>query len=445
VWIITRAWQILTGLWQWLMGPIKAREEAQKATLTAYKEAAAKAAEELFARGGAMKDESPGISRDLQQGAWTRFRLRRLGLARGALQRPTEVWHTLPLELKAVLLLFGAGLLLLIIIEVPRWQAASWEGIAERKDLPKLENDARTTLIQALGGAALLIGLFFTWRNLRMTEQNSRQTLDLSRKGQINDRFTKAIEQLGAVDQGGRKRLEVRLGGIYALEQIAKDSPDDHHWPIMEVLTAYVRENALWEEEEQPSREQRSPSETQPMQSNQVPPTLAPDIQAILTVLGRRTRLFGKGEDQHLNLACTALRGADLRGAHLEGAWLESAHLERAMLLGAHLERASLADAHLEGVVLESAHLERAWLAGAHLERAWLAGAHLEGAWLESAHLEGAWLGDAHLEGATGLTVEQLATVKILERAQLDPPLREQIERLYPHLLEKPQDEARIS
>src|SRR5215472_15425642 len=127
-----------------------------------------------------MRDESPwtrfrlGVSRDLQRGA------QRLGLSREALQRPTEVWHTLPLELKAVLLLFGASLLLLLIIKVPQWQAASWEGMAERKDLPKLENDARTTLIQALGGAALLIGLFFTWRNLRMTEQNSRQTLDVA-------------------------------------------------------------------------------------------------------------------------------------------------------------------------------------------------------------------------------------------------------------------------
>ncbi len=37
--------------------------------------------------------------------------------------------------------------------------------------------------------------------------------------------------------------LEVRLGGIYALERIARDSPKDH-WTIMEVLTAYVRENS---------------------------------------------------------------------------------------------------------------------------------------------------------------------------------------------------------
>jgi hypothetical protein len=37
--------------------------------------------------------------------------------------------------------------------------------------------------------------------------------------------------------------VEVRLGAIYALERIAYDSPRDH-WPIIEVLTAYVRQNA---------------------------------------------------------------------------------------------------------------------------------------------------------------------------------------------------------
>jgi hypothetical protein len=38
--------------------------------------------------------------------------------------------------------------------------------------------------------------------------------------------------------------LEVRLGGIYALEKVAEDAPEKYHCTVMEVLTAYVRENA---------------------------------------------------------------------------------------------------------------------------------------------------------------------------------------------------------
>ena len=33
--------------------------------------------------------------------------------------------------------------------------------------------------------------------------------------------------------------------GIYALERIAKESREDY-WPVMEILTAYVREHAPW-------------------------------------------------------------------------------------------------------------------------------------------------------------------------------------------------------
>jgi hypothetical protein len=346
-------------------------------------------------------------------------------------------------------LVVGLGVLLLLLVfwKLPQWYAASWDKLTDSKDIAKLESDTRTTMVQAVGGIALLAGLLFTWRNLRMTEQNSRQTLDLSRKGQINDRFIKAIEQLGAVDQGGRKKLEVRLGGIYALEQIAKDSPDDHHWPIMEILTAYVRENASWKEGEQSSQEDIVPSETQPTQSNQSPPKLAPDIQAILTVLGRRTRTYGKGEDQRLNLGNTDLRGALLQEAHLEGADLREAHLEGANLWGAHLKRANLSAAYLERANLITAHLEGAHLRGAHLERADLWGAQLQGANLQEAHLEGAHLGaqlqganltGAQLEGAEYLTVEQLSTVNTLYKAHLDPPLLEQIQQQYPQLLEKP-------
>jgi uncharacterized protein YjbI with pentapeptide repeats len=95
---------------------------------------------------------------------------------------------------------------------------------------------------------------------------------------------------------------------------------------------------------------------------------LASDIQAILTVLGRRTRTSGREEDKHLDLARIALRGANLRGAQLE--------------------RAALAEARLEGADLRGARLERA-------------------------NLDGAYLNGAYLKETTGLTVAQLSTIKI--------------------------------
>jgi uncharacterized protein YjbI with pentapeptide repeats len=130
------------------------------------------------------------------------------------------------------------------------------------------------------------------------------------------------------------------------------------------------------------------------------------DIQAVLTVLGRRDETARKQDEaagRHLTLRGTDLRGAHLFGAHFEGATLWGAHLERAVLANAHLEGAYLANAHLEGAYLVEAHLEGAFLVEAHLEGALLANAHLEGALLLEAHLEG-----ASLKGAVGLTQEHL-------------------------------------
>ena len=61
--------------------------------------------------------------------------------------------------------------------------------------------------------------------------------LELTEQGQVTDRYTKAIEQLGS------DKLDVRIGGIYALERVARDSAKDHP-TVMEVLTAFIREHS---------------------------------------------------------------------------------------------------------------------------------------------------------------------------------------------------------
>ena len=68
---------------------------------------------------------------------------------------------------------------------------------------PSGRKDLILTLAQILGGTALLLGLYFTWRG----QQNAQAQLEINRRGQITDRFTQAIDQLGSKD------LEIRLGG----------------------------------------------------------------------------------------------------------------------------------------------------------------------------------------------------------------------------------------
>jgi uncharacterized protein YjbI with pentapeptide repeats len=186
----------------------------------------------------------------------------------------------------------------------------------------------------------------------------------------------------------------------------------------MEILTAYVREHAPWEGEKE--------------QNNQllwgVRPKLAADIQAILTVIGRRTRTYGKGEDHPLNLTYTDLRGAYLWEAHLEGAFLSKSCLDRANLAWAHLEGVSLREAHLEGTELYHADLT-----GADLD-----GAYLVNAYTINTCLAGANLRRSTVEGFPPLTPEQLSTLPrgSLFKTRLDPGLQQWIEQDYPHLLE---------
>jgi len=177
---------------------------------------------------------------------------------------------------------------------------------------PSDRKDLVLALAQILAGTALLSGIYFTWR-----------TLQVNREGQITERFTRAIDQLGKIENG-QKLFEIRVGGIYALERIARESEEDYE-PIMEVLTAYVRQNAPLKPEKEAAEEESDKEERTPN----------PDIQAITTVLRRLTRLHGQGQLGRLDLHDTDLYRANLQGAFLQGAFLQGAFLQGAFLQGA--------------------------------------------------------------------------------------------------------------
>lgn len=57
-----------------------------------------------------------------------------------------------------------------------------------------------------------------------------------------------------AVDQLGSDKLEVRLGAIYTLKRISGDPQYiDYKVPILETLTAYVRERSRDDTDAEPS------------------------------------------------------------------------------------------------------------------------------------------------------------------------------------------------
>ena len=309
--------------------------------------------------------------------------------------------------------------LIVLLWLFPKWQVRSIVGLDSRDRFDR-ENEARKTLSQILGGLILLIGFYFTWQNLKATQENleatkhsqakaeeaAQQNLYIAQEGQITDRFTKAIAQLGDT------KLEIRLGGIYALERIAKDSPKDH-WPIMEVLTAYIREHAKRTGTEKPWPEETGVWNRE-LWNKEGLPRPAPDIQAILAVLSRRTlaneRWNEQGRTLFIDLHGTDLRGAEFwnadltwanfAGANLSGADLDLTHLWGVNLTGAQLTAAGLSGVDLSRADLVDADLSRANLLGSRLAGTDLTGATLRGANLRNLHLISASLSRADLTSA---------------------------------------------
>ena len=95
---------------------------------------------------------------------------------------------------------------------------------------------ARLTIALIFGGLVALVGVYMNWRRVNALEQQ----VATAQLGQITERFTRAIDQLGAVRPDNTPAPEIRAGGVRSLERIAGESPEDF-WPILDILSAYLR------------------------------------------------------------------------------------------------------------------------------------------------------------------------------------------------------------
>ena len=231
-------------------------------------------------------------------------------------------------------------LLLLIIGYLPKFYVQSLpietgKDFDREKERLKLEDDTRKTFAQIVGGIVFLGGLIFTYNTFRLQQE-----------GQFTDRFTMAVTQIGD------EKLEVRLGGLYALERIAKDSPKDH-WTVMEILSAYIRENAK-KKEESAEKNNSNKSANNKVKETKKDVNVTTDIQAALTIIERR-KIQQDSKTDRINLS-----GANLSRANLSRAYLGRAYLSEAILRGAYLSEAILSSANLSGADLREAYLSGA-------------------------------------------------------------------------------------
>lgn len=76
-----------------------------------------------------------------------------------------------------------------------------------------------------------------TDETVKAARETNKASIDAAREAQFPDRYSTAVEQLGS------KNLDVRIGGIYALEGIAAEY-SRHHPTVMELLAAFIREHS---------------------------------------------------------------------------------------------------------------------------------------------------------------------------------------------------------
>jgi uncharacterized protein YjbI with pentapeptide repeats len=306
--------------------------------------------------------------------------------------------------------------------------------------------------------AALLGAPFLIWSTVL-----KHQTLRYQKEGHITDRINKAVEQLGAEKtvkvpsadgdksiERSEPNIEVRIGAILSLERIAQDSTKHDkgrdHVRVMEILCAYIRENAPaslakdhdfgeWKSlKDNPTDEERAAHLAKreerfgqySLNGNvyswaQTLPEPRADIAMALRVIGRRDgqqRLaearWGKDAKATdvwvLDIPCPELPDGDgpISAVALEtfqikfAAWRETIESYRGYRLDLSktcLQRADLSNLCFSGVSMQGARMEGANLWNSRLTWANLTRARMEGANLGGARMEGVMCGAANLEG----------------------------------------------
>ncbi|MDE2990892.1 MAG: pentapeptide repeat-containing protein [Chloroflexota bacterium] len=239
-------------------------------------------------------------------------------------------------------LLTAAGIVLFFVaISAAMFWGAATCGEAMRREAeatpiatpvpgPEVADDGSGRLVQVIGLILLGGGLYYFWRRQRSLYESIK-----AREGPtLNTRVRSSIAQLN-VSHEGEPVIEERIRGIEELGKIVQESPQDY-WPVMDVLSRYVRQNA-------------------PLDADRAdyPDVVRPDVQMAMTTIGAR-RHTRRGSDR-LNISETDLRGVNLPGAHLERVDLSGTRLDGAVLINAHLEQADLTGADLRKADLRGA------------------------------------------------------------------------------------------
>lgn len=231
--------------------------------------------------------------------------------------------------------------------------------------------DSKGSFFPLLAPLASVPSILFWWIR---RDKHKRKELTHQDKRLLTERFSSAVTLLGHQNE------DVRMGAIYALERLAHDSWE-FHWPVIETLAAYVRRNASLKTVDAEKQE-----------------TISADVQAVLTVIGRRKKEHREkemSERKSINLSYCFLKYAKLEGEVKDGRYghFETVDFKKSDLQNANFSYAILSKCNFTRTILKDAIFFKADL---NLAALWKA--KLEGSWFQSADLRTAILVDGDLD-----------------------------------------------
>lgn len=261
-----------------------------------------------------------------------------------------------------------------------------------------------TTISTIALAIVAVVGVLQNSNTLEATQDQVR----LLEQGQVTERFANATAALGD------EQVAVRVGAVYSLERIARDSARDQG-VVIDTLAAFVRDNAPVGDEgcQTPHVELDEISRPTLTPAGRLPEP-RPDLQAAVTVIGRRdvaNDMDSLNRDNVIDLSDVCLINYSLDG-NFSGADFSRSNLSFVGAIGTDLSCAEFGIATLHSAVLSEANLQRASLIGVDMSQAVADGANLSYADLRLSNLSATALFGAELRG-TELIGTNLGTAKI--------------------------------
>lgn len=228
-----------------------------------------------------------------------------------------------------------AILIVLAIFVLPEWMvSADRYRLLDAKDWAAQVSANRMFLVNLIGGIAVALTIYFTYRNFQVSQDKS-----------FTDLFSKAVEQLGNAD------MSVRLGGIYSLARLAKSSKSDY-FPVMQILAGFLR-----------TRYQASAAVPSGPGTGAGSSRCPVEVQAILSIIGER--YWADADEYGIDLSYIGVLDAWVPRAKFSDLFFWSARLTNWNFTGADLTDADFKDATLDGCDFSGAKLK-----GANFENA---------------------------------------------------------------------------